>query len=77
MSRLLEAYNLAEMKLRAGQIEPEKVKNLLKNRAEMFSYNLIATASSMDSLKHICNIDWDLYPSDEEKSLIYEAIRIH
>ena len=53
------------------------MKNLLKNRAEMFSYNLIATASSLDSLKHVCNIDWDLYPSDEEKSLISEALRIH
>ena len=50
--------------------------NVIKNRAEMLSYNLIATASSMQCVGRICEIKWDEYRSEEDRALIREALHI-
>ena len=57
-------------------MEPQIHKNVVRNKVEMFAYNLIATASSIDSLKHICNIKWEDYANEQEKEMVKEALRI-
>ena len=61
---------------KSGQMESQVHKNIVRNKVEMFSYNLIATALSIDSLKHICNIKWEDYTNDQEKEMVKEALRI-
>ena len=57
LGRLSEAYELAEMKGRAGQIDPKIQSNIVRNKAEMFAYSLIAEAKSIESQSHIMNIN--------------------
>ena len=64
------------MMVKAGQLDPSIHHNVVRNKTEMFSYSLIATAMSIDCLKHICNIDWTSYATAYEKKLVKEAIRI-
>ena len=53
LGRLHEAYDLAEMMEKSGQLDAKKKRNITRNKAEMHSYNLIATANSMDSIRKI------------------------
>ena len=43
----------------AGQLDKKVKDNLVRNKGEMFAYYLIATATTMDSLKQVCSIEWD------------------
>mmetsp|Transcript_13202 Transcript_13202/g.17955 ORF Transcript_13202/g.17955 Transcript_13202/m.17955 type:complete len:157 (+) Transcript_13202:793-1263(+) len=64
------------MMLKTGQLEARVHKNIVRNRAEMFAYNMIAMARSVEAIKHACNINWDDFKSDDEKDLVREALRI-
>lgn len=67
---------MAEQMSNANQLDPKVKANITRNKAEMFSYNLIATAMSpMDNLRRVCNLDLTEFDA-EEKALIVEALRI-
>lgn len=67
---------MAEQMYKAGQLDPKIKANITRNRAEMFAYNMIATAMSpMDNLRRVCNLDLSEF-NLEEKELIVEALRI-
>ena len=73
----MESYELADMMLKSGQLDHKVHTNVVRNRAEMFSYHLLATAVSVESIKHVCNVKWDDYEDNEARDLIKEAMRLH
>ena len=51
-------------------------KNIVRNRAEMFAYNLIAMAASNEVITHIVQIKWEDFSGAEQNELVREALRI-
>ena len=62
---------------KTGQIDPAIVRNILRNRTEMFAYNLIATArSSIESAQQVLTIDWNEFETEEDKKFVKDALKI-
>ena len=62
---------------KSGQLDPKIKKNVMRNKNEMFAYQIIASAMSIESLKHIMSIKWADYTTNDEVSYMKEAIRIY
>ena len=76
LGRLFSSYELAIMMYKSGQLEEKVYSNIIRNRAEMFAYNIIATASSIDCIKHITKINWEEFSTDEQKNMVHGALNI-
>ena len=77
LGRLTESYELAEMMEKSGQLDPKIKKNIDRNKNEMFAYQIIALAMSIESLKLVMSIKWTNYTTIDEVNYIKEAIRIY
>lgn len=74
LGELKEKYANARTQFMNGAISSLTYKNLTKHRAEMLSYNIIATAQSTEGLQAVIGI-MDQF-SVHDRDLLHEALQL-
>ena len=69
LSRLMNLYKLAKMKLQYHEISHSEYLELVSNKAEILSYLIIATSSNMEGVEYVMSLNFAEYPEPQQQQL--------